>query len=326
MESPLGEDERRRGIGWSAVAGAAVAGLLVLGGYLVAGDDGDGASMAAPTTTTVATPTTPPPAAEPGFPAGYTPVTDLVAVRPERVLLRDGVVFVSLSQAVLAGLDAAQSSGLAAGAWELIAAGTTFPMLTEFRANNAPGTVTVAFEAPVAAADVEGVRLVGEGFFSGTSAEIDYEASGLPFQGPESPWVIDLEPGTALVVDDVSLRGDGGAIEWHLEGDGTGGAVVSTTEVWLFTAASPSPAAFMPPQEFASFLGFFGSAQPLPQVARSGTVALAPPVPDSAPTAIGFGGPDDVTGVGISLVVDWITLRPAAATVPLAGVEVVEVP
>jgi hypothetical protein len=325
MESPLDEEgpDRRLPALWTALVGVVVGGLLVLGGYVVAGD-GDADVGAVATTTSAPAPVT---TSAAGFPAGYSPLNERIAVRPERVLFRDDTVFVSLSQAVLTGLDATETAGVGAGDWELIAAGTTYPMLTELRNVNAPGTLTVAFAAPgVAAGDLEALRLVGEGSFLGTADEAIFDVGGLPFDGPPGPWVIDLEPGAAFVVEEVVIDGDGGRLRWRLDGSAATGAVVAGVDVELFTAASPNAAAFMPPREFATFLGFFGSAEPVPLPTSSGVIELAPPIADSSlPTSVGFGGPDDVTGMRIGWTIDWVTMRPAAATVPLQGVATVEV-
>lgn len=328
MRSPLEEEAppRESHGGYLLLLGSvAIGGLLVLGGYLVAGDD-----EPAPIVTTTISPATTVTtvAATVGFPPNYVQVNDRAAVRAERVLIRDGMVFVSLSQAVLAGLDATETAGFGAGQWTLRAGGSDFPMLAEFRNVGAPGTFTVAFDgAGVAAGSLESMTLGGEGILQGGSNEVlTIDApDGLPLLlAPESMFII-LGDGAELVIDEVSLTGDGGRISWSLEGSSPGGAVVNAF-VDLLVRDPVTPAAFMPSSEPANFLAFFGSTGALPTPRQSGVIDLVAPIPDTSLLPdFAYEGPEDVTGVLIEWSIDWLSFTPADATVSLAGVTTIVV-
>ncbi|MEE8331803.1 MAG: hypothetical protein V3R84_08525 [Acidimicrobiia bacterium] len=328
MRSPL-EDERpdrEHQSGLPMMLGSVViGGLLVLGGYLAVADD-EPAPTAVPTTPPATTTTTP--AGAVGFPPGYVQVNDRVAVRAERVLIRDPIVFVSLSQAVLAGLDAEETAGFGAGDWTLRAAGSEFPMLAEFRNVGAPGTFTVAFDAAgVAARSLEDIVLTGEGILQGGSDEIFTldVPDGLPLLLAPASIEVGLGDGIVLVVDEISLTEDGGQISWSLEGSSPGGAVVNAF-VELLVRDGVDPAAFMPPSDPADFLAFFGSTGALPSPTRGGVIGLGAPVVDTSLLAdFAYGGPEDVTGVLIQWAIDWLSFTSADAVVPLAGVTTIVV-
>ncbi|MDH3730756.1 MAG: hypothetical protein OES13_06500, partial [Acidimicrobiia bacterium] len=328
MESPLTDEEpsRERPGGLAMMLGAAaVGGLLVLGGYLLAADDEPPPAAVA---STVEAPTTTTATQAAGFPPDYVQVNDRVAVRAERVLIRDPIVFVSLSQAVLAGLDGEETAGFGAGEWTLRAAGSDFPMLAEFRNVGAPGTFTIAFDAPgVGATLPESIVLSGEGILQGGSDELfSLDApNGLPLAVAPEAMEVNLGDGVALVVDEILLDGDGGHISWSLEGVSPGGAVVNAL-VDLLVRDPVTPAAFMPPSDPADFLAFFGSTGALPSPRRSGVIELAAPIADTSLLAdFAYGGPEDVTGVRIQWTIDWLSFTPADATVPLEGVTTIVV-
>lgn len=329
MRSPLEEEapaREPRGDLMLILGSVAVGGLLVLGGYLVAG--GDDPTPSAATTTTPPATTSTTAVGTLGFPPDYVQVNDRVAVRAERVLIRDDIVYVSLSQAVLAGLDATETAGFGRGDWTLQAAGSEFPMVAEFRNIGAPGTFTVAFDAAgLVAGSLENLVLSAEGVLAGGSNEVlTIDApDGLPLLlAPESMSII-LGDGAELVIDEISLAGDGGSISWSLEGSPLGGAVVSAF-VELLVRDPVTAAAFMPPREPASFLAFFGSTGALPTPSQSGVIELAAPIPDTSLLPdFAYEGPEDVTGVLTEWSIDWLSFTPADATVSLAGVTTVVV-
>lgn len=318
MRSPLEEEtppSSGPGRSLAAILGlAGVGGLLVLGGYVLA--SGSEATPVAVTTTALPSATTAITGSV-GFPHGYVAINDRVAVRAERVLIRDNVVYVSLSQAVLADLDAAASAGFSAGLWTLQAAGAEFPMLSEFRSDNAPGTFTVAFDAAgVVAGSLESLRLTAEGVSLGANETQSFEApAGLPLAVELA--AIPLGAGASLEIDEVTLGAEGGRVSWHIEGDSAVRGAV-TVFVSLFAGDATAPAAYMSPSDPANFLRSFGSAAPQRSLQSSGVIDLTPPSPDTQ--ASDYTGPQDVTGGEIEWTVDWVSYLPAAATVPLAGV------
>ena len=127
------------------------------------------------------------------FPTGYHQLNELVAARPERLLVRDDTVFVSFSTAVRAGLDPAGTSSFSGGLWRLsLDDGRSIDSFGEFLDPFAPGVFTLAF--PIngyGVDDITEVQLTGEVVRAGAShvMQLTFD-SGLPWTGtPDGNWI-----------------------------------------------------------------------------------------------------------------------------------------
>lgn len=319
---PEGDGGSRVAFPVVGLAAALVGAAIVVGAYLVAGSSDD----TPPVTVAQTAPTTEAPVAvEPvaglgDLPEGYVGVNDLVGIRPERVLLREGTLFVSFSQVVRSRLDPDQTSAFGGGTWVLeLADGTEVETAGEFRDSFAPGTFTVAFE--VGDAGVEeavAVRLTSEALRAGaqllTALPID---AGLPFTGVPERTVFDLDGDTSLVIDALAIDAEGGVLEWHVEGSANAVAAV-VPQIEMYTGPGNFVAAVSGPANQQSFFDFFGSATPPPLPEASGTIEL------HAPTGTGVGrgiaGGEAVVRANLVMRVDWFTYADADVRVPLDDV------
>ena len=323
MRSPLEDDSPRRTRGerkdpgeqaswWPLPVAVAIGGLIALGGFVLTdGDDGP-ASSASPTTVAITVPTE-----SSDFPTGYHQLNELVAARPERLLVRDDTVFVSFSTAVRAGLDPAGTSSFSGGLWRLsLDDGRSIDSFGEFLDPFAPGVFTLAF--PIngyGVDDITEVQLTGEVVRAGAShvMQLTFD-SGLPWTGTPDGNRIPLQGGLDFVIGEIRLRGDGGELDWHLEGDEEPGAVVAAT-LNFFNPGNNFSAGTFRAAVNTDFFSFFGAAIPPPTVERSGTSILEG----------SLGRPSTVERGQLTWNIDWNSYIPAEASIPIDEVRLVTI-
>ncbi len=303
----------------AAIVGAVLAGgLLVLGGWALArsGDDEAPATTLAPPPTTVAVTAPPPLAGRSELPAGYTAVNDRLGVRPERILQRGDLLFVSLTTAVRSGLEAAGTAGFAGGRWELeVADGRRLEAADEAFDPLVPGALTVAFPIDAYdAADVVTLHLTGEAVRSGVEHEMTVPTEGgFPWSGVAPDPRLPLDTGLELVAGQLDLDSETGVLRWELAGPEEFTALVSAdADVWG-DANAQFPLGRMEPAGAGVFPLLLGGAPSAADQGRSGEVALI--------TGRLRRG-DVVSRVEIRWIVNWIAYSPAEAEVPLTGVPV----
>ena len=310
--------ERRRS--WvPLLAALGIGGVIALAGFALAGGDDPVAAPSLPPAGTEAAPST---AAGPAgafgvLPEGYHALNERVGARPERVLVRDDTAFVTLSLAVRSSLDPDETAGFSGGQWAArLRDGRTITAIGEFADPFARGVFTVAIPLQgSAAADIDSLDLTAEAFRSGTThTDLIAIEGGLPWSGVPDPGGVPLEGELTFVVDRIDLDGEGGLLAWHFEeAEDVLGAVTATISM---TAEAGFPAGFMSPRQSGSFLGFFGSATAPPELARSGVVDMVP---------IRLGRPSTVENVDVTWTIDWFSLVPTEATVPMEGVPVARI-
>jgi hypothetical protein len=214
-EPPDDDLQPSRPAPWGMLLALIVGAAIVLAGFSLAnrGADED------PTPTTTLAPPTTAPSTVAAFPAGYTPIDDVVAARVVRVGESGPDLAITLSSVSARGLDAAASTPFTGGRWAAVLRdGTTVAALGQIADAGTPGVVTALFDpAAVPAEDLVAVRLSERWFNQSTSVTQDLEITGLPWTLPE-PAVLDLGEGNQLVVSSLELSETGGFAEWSLVG------------------------------------------------------------------------------------------------------------
>jgi hypothetical protein len=192
--------------------------------------------MWAPTETSIPVPITPSPGmtADPTpFPAGFTPVSDSEAVKPNRIIQYGDQLLVSMTSAVRRGLDPADVDPLIGGRWIIeTASGIIMESLGMTFDDHIPGAFAVVFPMPPdGQLDFARLQLterwqpVTE---SGEAAAGSIE--GTPWR-LEEPTDIDLATGMTVRVDQFDIEGAGGGGRWAVTGEDRMPAIATATGV-----------------------------------------------------------------------------------------------
>ena len=190
--------------------------------------------MWAPTEASIPVPITPSPGmtADPTpFPAGFTPVSDGEAVKPNRIIQYGDQLLVSMTSVVRRGLDPVDMDPLIGGRWILeTASGSTMESIGMTFDDHIPGAFAVVFPmTPDGQLEFTRLQLterwqpVTEG---GESAAGSIE--GIPWRLDE-PTDINLASGMTVRVDLFDIEGVGGGGRWAVTNEDRIPAIVTVT-------------------------------------------------------------------------------------------------
>ena len=307
------------------VAAILTGAIVVVAGYLIAGDEGS------TTTTTEGTPTTTTTALVPvgALPAGYTAVDDRYGMKVERVLVRPDAVFVSLSSVVPNSLAPGVSSGYGGGVWSLeLAGGRQITSIGESTNVEAPGFVSVQFPAgDYTAEDIVGVVLRGAAHRDSQQITVrSAEPFSLPADGttltvPLSGSRTNLDAGVDVEFSDLTISTTIATATWTLTGSDTEARAHVSADLALVNedVAVVEHTNWRSDVSFGFFFEVFGTT---PQT-REGTM-IFDPVPDGA-VVRGF-SPDVPFTADFTLSIEWTVYEPNSTTIPVGDdAQVVEV-
>jgi hypothetical protein len=192
--------------------------------------------MWAPTEASIRVPITPPGGvtADPvPFPAGFTPVSDGEAVKPNRIVQYGDQLLVSMTSVVRRGLDPAEVEPLIGGRWILkTASGGTVESIGMTFDDHIPGAFAVVFPVPAEGnVDPSHMQLVETWQPVPASGETDAgPIQGIPWH-LDPPADINLSSGMTVRVDQFDLEGVGGAGRWAVASEVRQPAIVAATGV-----------------------------------------------------------------------------------------------
>jgi hypothetical protein len=191
-----------------ALGSAALGAALVAGGAALAGDG-------TPASTSTIPPTTAPPAdPEPATPR----LAPGVRAEVVRVLRQDDRWFVTLTALVEPGEDPEAAEAPPSANWGLrFEDGSEVGFLEERVDAFLPGAFTIIFPAGPTQRTPEAVVADPAERVERGTATWDVGAAALPWDGPLPEDSLQIA-GTSIVVDGVTLAGDGGTVSWHVEG------------------------------------------------------------------------------------------------------------
>ncbi len=217
LRSPLEpeRDERPRSRGWGATLAAFVLAAAATAAVVLALGRGEGAEPVAAAPTTAAPTTVAAVESRPAFPAGYTPIDDLVAVRPEEPQREDDRLLVPFTMVVARDAVVGDVARPLGGVWELRTAGDA--VLSRRIVFDARRPSVFAAEFPTVEGEIESLMLVErwEGRQVATAVEFPWPGLGNPLP---TPVVIDLGEGASLSLTHIALGNFFGQVRWRLSG------------------------------------------------------------------------------------------------------------
>lgn len=146
-----------------------------------------------------------------GFPAGYTPIDETVAVRPLAVFETDGRTYVSFASAVIAGEDQRTASMRSIADWWIEGPGGRIDAYRQSTDGTAPGTLTLGVEG---VADPTRSTLVVVPAASSSSARITLLEDAAIEQLITEPITVEVA-GATIVIDRLFYNDVWGHFSWH---------------------------------------------------------------------------------------------------------------
>jgi hypothetical protein len=214
MQSPYGDDGRDepKEVPWKLPVGAAIVGALIMATLVIL------SIVNAPTAETESVAAFDVPAdTEPiravGFPQGYEPTTDDVAMRGDVMSTDSEGTTVFVSSVVTSGSDADGVSAVDVASWTVHTSRNEPVMLHQSSTRLALGAVTVEFSPVAVPDDATLIATLPGTIVSATDVLM------LPREVPTtiSNHRIEAENGV-VVIDELSIGNGFGSMQWHLEG------------------------------------------------------------------------------------------------------------
>jgi hypothetical protein len=215
MQSPYRDDDHDEPdeVPWKLPVGAAIVGALIMATLVILSivnaptaetESGAAAGAAADVETVKAE----------GFPQGYEPATEDVAMRGNVMRTDSEGTTVFVSSVVTSGADADTVPAADVASWTVRTSGNESVMLYQSSTRLALGAVTVEFSPAAVSNDATLIATL-----PGTIVDTT-DVLMLP---PEVPITIsdhriEVSDGVVVVIDEISIGNGYGAVQWHLEG------------------------------------------------------------------------------------------------------------